>query len=164
MAKIKLRFGENEVEVESRDFYIDNETLGEVIANITKHIQENNAQMIAKEQSIKNFDDNTDTYNVTKDTLTCLDDAEIHEPEFDNPEPIMDSEITNKLKILEKNSFFNSPRTVSETIERLRESGWSARPFDVSKALTKMAFKSEISKNVNKGKIFYLKKYPILIG
>ena len=36
MAKIKLKFGENEIEVDSRDFYFDNQTLGEVIENLAK--------------------------------------------------------------------------------------------------------------------------------
>ena len=34
MAKIKLRFGENEIEIESRDFYVDNNTIGEVINSL----------------------------------------------------------------------------------------------------------------------------------
>ena len=41
MAKIKLKFGENEIEVDSRDFYFDNQTLGEVIENLSKLIEEN---------------------------------------------------------------------------------------------------------------------------
>jgi len=31
MARIKLKIGENELEVDSRDFYIDNQTLGEIM-------------------------------------------------------------------------------------------------------------------------------------
>ena len=38
MARIKLKLGENEIEVDSRDFYVDNQTLGEIIANISNHI------------------------------------------------------------------------------------------------------------------------------
>ena len=34
MAKIRVRFGRNEIEIDSRDFYVDNETIGEVIENI----------------------------------------------------------------------------------------------------------------------------------
>jgi hypothetical protein len=33
LAKIKLRIGDNEIEVDSRDFYVDNKTIGEVIEN-----------------------------------------------------------------------------------------------------------------------------------
>ncbi len=36
MAKIKIKIGENEIEVDSRDFYIDNNTIGEVIENAEK--------------------------------------------------------------------------------------------------------------------------------
>ena len=39
MAKIKLRFGENEVEIDSRDFYVDNNTVGEVIDSVTTHME-----------------------------------------------------------------------------------------------------------------------------
>jgi len=53
MAKIKLRFGENEVEIESRDFYIDNETLGDVISNVTRHMEENKARIIFDNQPRK---------------------------------------------------------------------------------------------------------------
>jgi len=37
LAKIKLRIGDNEIEIDSRDFYIDNHTIGKVIENITPH-------------------------------------------------------------------------------------------------------------------------------
>ncbi|HET6517159.1 MAG TPA: hypothetical protein VFG25_02945, partial [Nitrosopumilaceae archaeon] len=146
MAKIKLRFGENEVEIESRDFYIDNETLGQVIDSVTRYIQENKARVEINDQPIENFNKNTDVDGSVENALDSLEDAEIHEPEFTNPVSIPVSEIKNKLAILEKNSFFNSPRTVTETVEQLREYGWATKPFDVSKVLTKMAFSNEISK------------------
>ena len=44
MAKIKLKFGENEIEIESRDFYVDNNTLGDVIESVTTHLEENRLQ------------------------------------------------------------------------------------------------------------------------
>ena len=47
MAKIKLKYGENEIEIESRDFYIDNESIGEVIENITNHLEENKAKIVS---------------------------------------------------------------------------------------------------------------------
>ncbi|KAG2473579.1 MAG: hypothetical protein NPMRTH4_1180006 [Nitrosopumilales archaeon] len=157
MAKIKIKFGENELEIESRDFYIDNASLGEVIANVSKYIQENNAQVVFAHQPIENFSGNSDIYETTKNTLATLEEAEIHEPEFSDPISIPSSEINNKLKILEKNSFFNSQRTVSETVEQLREYGWRANSLEVSKALTKMAINKEILKNSNKKKPFILR-------
>jgi len=138
MAKIKLRFGENEVEIDSRDFYIDNQTLHEVIESIAKHIQEKNTSIIFEDQH---------TENPAKSTLDSLEDAEVHEPEFSDPVTIPATEIKNKLKILEKHSFFNTQRTVTEIVQQLIEYGWHASPLDVSKALTNMAFNGDIFKN-----------------
>ena len=45
MARIKLKLGENEIEVDSRDFYVDNQTLGEIIESITHHLPENQAKI-----------------------------------------------------------------------------------------------------------------------
>ncbi len=154
MAKIKLRFGENEVEIESRDFYIDNETLGDVISSVTRHMEENKARIIFENQS----------EGVVQDTLSLLEDAEVYEPEFTNPIAITTKEIHNKLKILDKNSFFNIPRTVSETVEQLREHGWSTGPLEVSKALTKMSFNREISKHSKNNRMFYSTKQAAIIS
>ena len=46
LAKIKLRIGDNEIEVDSRDFYVDNKTIGEVIENIAAHLQTKNVRII----------------------------------------------------------------------------------------------------------------------
>jgi len=154
MAKIKLRFGENEVEIESRDFYIDNETLGDVISSVTRHMEENKARIIFENQS----------EGVVQDTLSLLEDAEVYEPEFTNPIAITTKEIHNKLKILDKNSFFNIPRTVSETVEQLREHGWSTGPLEVSKALTKMSFNREISKHSKNNRMFYSTKQAVIVS
>jgi len=164
MAKIKIKFGENELEIESRDFYIDNASLGEVIASVSKYIQENNAQVVFEHQPVENSSGNSDIYETTKDTLANLEEAEIHEPEFSDPISIPSSEINNKLKILEKNSFFNLQRTVSETVEQLREYGWKANALDVSKALTKMALHKEILKNSIKKKTFYCSKHVMIVN
>ncbi len=155
MAKIKLRFGENEVEIESRDFYIDNETLGDVISSVTRHMEENKARIIFENQPRE---------GVAQDTLSLLEDAEVYEPEFTNPIAITTKEIHNKLKILDKNSFFNIPRTVSETVEQLREHGWSTGPLEVSKALTKMSFNREISKHSKNNRMFYSTKQAVIVS
>ena len=46
MARIKLKIGENEIEVDSRDFYVDNQTLGEIIDNISQYMPENQAKIV----------------------------------------------------------------------------------------------------------------------
>jgi len=162
MAKIRLKFGENEVEIESRDFYIDNTTLGDVINSVTRSLQANKARVVFDDRSLQEFDQLAPSYEATKHTLESLDDAEIHEPEFNEPTPISAGEIRNKLLILEKNSFFNQPRTVSETVEQLREYGWLASPLEVSKILTKMAFVGEISKDSKNNRTCFSAKAVIV--
>ncbi len=164
MAKIKIRFGENEIEIESRDFYIDNETLGDVIANVSKHMQGNKVQTAFNDQPIGNFSNKSNIYESTKNTLAYLEEAEIHEPEFSDPVVIPFEEINSKLKILEKNSFFNTQRTVSETVEQLREYGWRVNALEVSKVLTKMALNKEILKNSSDNKTYYSTKYALIVS
>lgn len=149
MAKIKLKFGENEIEVDSRDFYVDNQTLGEVIENLANLMGEN---------QIKPAYDNTPSPTIDDsnyDSLNSLEDIEIFEPEFNEPKLILPSEIKDKLQILEKNDFFNVPRTVTDTVQQLREYGWVAGPLDVSKALVNMASNREILKNSTENRTHY---------
>ena len=142
MAKIKLKLGENEIEIDSRDFYVDNQTLGEVIDNISHHLPENHAKVVYETES-------------TQSGLEDLDDAEVYEPEFNEPKPITSHEIKSKLRILETSRFFDSPKTVSETVQQLREYGWAASLLDVSKALAKMASNKEIMKNSHENRTHY---------
>ena len=148
MAKIKLKFGENEIEIESRDFYVDNQTIGEVIENVTTHLEENRARIIFEEKPSK--------HNSNTNYLHSLENAEFHEPEYNNPVPIMAEEIKDKIIFLKNHSFFNQPRTVSETVSEFREYGWSASPLLVSKILVKMAFNKEILKNSQENRSYYL--------
>ncbi len=113
MARIKLKIGENELEVDSRDFYVDNQTLGEIIDNISQYLPENQAKIVYESES-------TSKSNLTEHGLEYLDDAETFEPEFNEPKYITSSGIKSKLKILETSRFFDSPRTVSETVQQLR--------------------------------------------
>jgi len=169
MAKIKLKFGENEIEVDSRDFYVDNQSLGEVIENLaklleenqTKPIYENPANTFPKESNYEN-PANTFPKESNYDSLNSLEDVELFEPEFNEPKPIAAKEIKDKLKILEKNTFFNIPRTVTETVQQLREYGWVASPLDVSKTLVNMASNKEISKNSSENRTHYYIQEAIL--
>ena len=81
MARIKLKIGENELEVDSRDFYVDNQTLGEIIDNISQYMPENQAKIVYESDS-KQI--STKINNV----LESLDDAETFEPEFNEPKYI----------------------------------------------------------------------------
>ena len=146
MARIKLKLGENEIEVDSRDFYVDNQTLGEIIDNISQYMPENQAKIVYESDS-KQISSNTG--------LESLDDAETFEPEFNEPKYIQSSEILSKLKILETSKFFDSPRSVGETVQQLREYGWATSTLDVSKALAKMALNKKFTKTSTKNQIRY---------
>ena len=71
MAKVKIKFGENEIEIDSRDFYIDNSTLGQVIGNISKHMKENNAKIVYDEEQ-----EVVEKTTLTLSSLNSLEDAE----------------------------------------------------------------------------------------
>ena len=140
MAKIRVKHGDNEIEIDSRDFYIDNDSADEIIESLKQHLQT----------------------NPQNDVMSSLDNAEFHEPGFSSPENVAVDDIRYKLRILSKNSFFDQPRTVSETVSQLREYGWNASPFDVSLALTKMAFNKEFLKNTNDERNYYFSKEALL--
>jgi len=152
MARIKLKLGENEIEVDSRDFYVDNQTLGEIIDNISQHLPENQAKIVYETDTTQLP---TETEHPAQFGLEYLDDAEAYEPEFNEPKYITSHEIKSKLRILETSKFFDSPRTVTETVQQLREYGWAASPLDVSKALAKMASNKEIMKNSEENRTHY---------
>ena len=155
MAKIKLRIGKDEIEVDSRDFYVDNQTIGQVVEDIALHLHQCSGKTINEDQ----FDQNSIENN---DALSSLEDVEIYEPEFSDPVSVPMNELREKLLILSKNSFFEQPRTVSETVSKLREHGWETSPLDVSKILAKMAFSRELLKNKRDDRSFYFAKEALL--
>jgi len=153
LAKIKLRIGDNEIEIDSRDFYIDNHTIGKVIENITMLLQESSARIMP----------HSTEYGVGEsNALSSLENAEVYEPEFGEPVFVPLNELHGKLLILSKNSFFDKPRTVSETVNELRERGWIANPLDVSKILAKMAFSKELRKGKQADRSFYFVQKELL--
>ena len=162
MAKIRIKFGENEVEIDSRDFYVDNQTIGEVIDGVTKHIQENKARMIFDDRSLEKLEKMTDSYKSNLDSLDSLEEAETYEPEFSEPVQISISEIKEKIHFLSSKSFFDTTRTVTETVEQLREYGWSTSPLDVSTVLAKMAYNGEILKDSQDNRAHYFLKQALL--
>jgi len=152
LARIKVKLGENEIEVDSRDFYVDNQTLGEIIDSISNHLPENQAKIVYETESVQKP---SETEQITQYGLEYLDNAEVNEPEFDEPKYIASDQIKSKLRILETSRFFDSPRTVTETVQQLREYGWSASPLDVSMALAKMASNKKIMKNSYENRTHY---------
>ena len=88
--------------------------------------------------------------------------VEGYEPEFGEPVFVQINKLHGKLAILSENSFFDKPRTVSETVNELRERGWVVNPLDVSKVLAKMAFSKELSKGKQADRSFYFVQKEIL--
>jgi len=153
LAKIKLRIGDNEIEIDSRDFYVDNHTIGKVIENITMLLQESSARIMPYSTE----------YGVGEsNALSSLENAEVYEPEFGEPVFVPLNELHGKLLILSKNSFFDKPRIVSETVNELREHGWITNPLDVSKILAKMAFGKELRKGKQDDRSFYFVQKELL--
>ena len=140
MAKIRIKQGPNEIEIDSRDFYVDNDSVAEVVESLKQLLHE------------------TPQTNV----MNSLDNAEFHEPEFSSPSAIAVDDIKHKLRILAKDSFFDQPKTVGEAVAQLSEYGWTTSPFDVSVALTKMAFNKEFLKNTTDELNQYVLKESLL--
>lgn len=153
MAKIKLRVGDSEIEIDSRDFYVDNNTIRKVIADISTLLQESSARILPYSNQPSIGESNA---------LDSLENAEVYEPEFGEPVFVPIKELRGKLKNLSETSFFMSPRTVSETVNELREHGWIVNPLDVSKVLAKMAFSKELSKGKQGDRSFYFIQKELL--
>lgn len=125
MARLRVRDGPSEVEIDSRDFYVDNDTAGEVIDLVRAHLPGAAAGAGA---------------------LDALEEAEVAEPELPDggavPRPAAPArreDIRRNVAALTESGFFVEPRTASETAERLRERGWSAGLLEVSKELASMS-------------------------
>jgi hypothetical protein len=148
MARIRIKYGEKEVEIESKDFYIDNQSVGEVINNLSVFVKDYNPNILQYDYS----------YGQPTQGSECLDmlqDAEIHEPEFVAPTFLDKKQIRSKIKVLVEDSFFDQPRTVSEVVSQLHEYGWAAVPLDVSKVLTDMAFSNQLQKDLREKRSYY---------
>ena len=140
MAKIRIKQGQNEIEIDSRDFYVDNDSVSEIVESLKQLLNE----------------------RPQTDVMNSLDNAEFHEPEFSSPSAIAVDDIKHKLRILAKDSFFDQPKTVGEAVAQLSEYGWTTSPFDVSVALTKMAFNKEFLKNTTDELNQYVLKESLL--
>jgi len=160
MAKIKLKFGKNEIEIDSRDFYVDNQSVGEVITELSRYVTDDQIHVIEAESTPDQTPEQIikEKYESNINYLSSLEDAEIHEPEFSKPIPISRDQIRAKIQVLTNDSFFEEPRTVSEVVSQLHEYGWSAIPLDVSKELSEMSFSKELEKKLENNRCFYSSK------
>lgn len=120
MGRIRVRSGESEIELDSRDLHIDNQTAGRIIAEVSGYLR----------PSMR--------------ALDALPEAEAAEPEFGQARAGAD--LAPRLDSLEAAGFFSRARTVADTVEQLREEGRAASPLDVSRALAKMAMSRRLSR------------------
>ena len=148
MAKIRIKYGQNEVEIESKDFYIDNQSADEIITNLSVYVKDQNPSTLQYDYSYSQPSQGNEVLNM-------LDDAEIHEPEFVKPAFLDKKQIRNKIRTLADDAFFDQPRTVSEVVSQLHEYGWTAVPLDVSKVLTEMSFSKELQKDLREKRSYY---------
>ena len=153
MARIKIKIGINEIEVESRDLDINNENIIETINTVVKVTKNNNQLTLNGSLRNRIIDLETDS--------SKEENRELHEQELEHV-VINSHEIRSKLYILTKQSFFNQPRTVNEIVNKLRDYGWISNPLDVSKELIKMVFNKEMLKNSYDDKLHYFVKTPLL--
>jgi len=151
--------GENEIEIDSRDFYIDNQTFGTVIDELSCHLPDNQAKIVYETELSQK---STKQEQSSQFGLEDLDDAETFEPEFNEPNYITSNLVKSKLRILETSGFFASPRTVTETVQQLREYGWATSPLDVSKVLAKMASVNEIMRNSEENLTHYFTQEQLI--
>ncbi|TLX70452.1 MAG: hypothetical protein E6L05_04150 [Thaumarchaeota archaeon] len=157
MAKIRLKFGENEIEVESKDFYVDNKSIDEVVYYLSRFVAKNQTEEQRTNEQVEIIRETINNDSKTN-YLSSLEDVEIHEPEFVQPVSVDMNQIRSKIHILARDSFFEQPRTVSEVVAQLREYGWAAIPLDVSKVLTNMAMKKELQKDLREKRSYYSNK------
>lgn len=147
MAKIRIKYGQNEIEIESKDFYIDNHSVDEVINSLSVYVKDGSQNTLQYDYSYEQ--------PVQSTVLNMLDDAEIHEPEFVKAKFLDKAHIKNKIRTLVEDGFFDQPRTVSEVVSQLHEYGWATVPLDVSKILTEMAFGKELQKDSREKRSYY---------
>ena len=151
MARIKIKYAQNEIEIESKDFYVDNQSVNEVICNLASFVKDSGSNPNVQYE----YSYNPPYASHVTEALNILEEAEIHEPEFVKPSFIDKNKLPNKINTLIEDSFFDQPRTVSEVVSQLREYGWATVPLDVSKVLTNMAFNNELQKDLREKRSYY---------
>ena len=80
MAKIKIKIGNNEIEVDSRDFYVDNQSLGKVISEVSDSLLHSSAKLVRGNGQGKNLTDNRHSSETTMEFLKSIHQAELDEP------------------------------------------------------------------------------------
>jgi len=169
LARLRLKLGENEIEIDSRDFYVDNDTIGSVIGELSHCIPKQKAEAVYTASPVVGQPEGEGGVEgptppqkplvyLRRQGLEQLEYTAPYEPSFDdNIYTLSRSEIRGKLLVLqEKYMLFDSPRTVSETVQHLWKNGWHAGSLDVSKTLVEMAVTGEITRYSSEGRTMYV--------
>lgn len=164
--------GHQEIEIDSRDFYVDNETIGRVIDDISRHLPEIACgEPSAMEREVgrgpqQQRQTMADTVGRPdqRNRRTTAPAAAVQEPKYrdaaelvESCEPKIDDrpdmcalsypQIREKLlMLLDADGFFDSPRGIYETVQQLRKNGWQATSLDVTKTLVQLAACRKITK------------------
>lgn len=204
MAKIKIKLQESEIEIDSRDFYIDNVSANTVIAEMAQLMQcsfarptahtDTDRGMTAQPTALIRYADDEEpmtdtgqplapsgntqtaaqhvfkgrpaadyTKSLQLDCLVPIDNAEVDDPEPAKHVPpaapptshIGLDEIRHRIEALAGDSFFETPRTVSDTVAMLRRRGYVAASLDVSKTLAKMAISGRVHRQTRNDRNHY---------
>ena len=198
MARIRIKIGQNEVEVDSRDFYVDNDTIHEVVRQVAKCVQDSDIKTSSKsgltqkqqlqQGSLCNeiscalplapvLTPQTPEY-LNSTGLENIREAEAFEPELsdtlvdtldenysgagavnhndnDNADTHSNNILTHTqvveglLSLRDADKFFDSPRTVNDTVRKFWEYSWHASSLDIAKALAEMTLRKQITKNLS---------------
>lgn len=171
MARVRIRAGEVEVEIDSRDFYVDNKTIRAVIEEVLGCLPAPKARPASGEApelqeggrrrrdcagggggappSRPRLQRPEGAGATVAAALDDIADAEAYEPEFSGdayaPERHSYEQIREELLgVLDSSAFFDSPRTVSDIAQRLWKDGWHASSLEISKSLVEMTARREI--------------------
>lgn len=161
MARVRIKIGQNEIEIDSRDFYADNDTIHAVINSMIAclppeahpaalpdmrrtEMSEAHPDRTFHNLSLRQEPKDRDSVAATFDGIQ---DAEAYEPEFADSLSGSHTHLqirTALLTLIETDTFFDSPHTVPDIVWKLREGGLRTASLEVSKALAEMVACREI--------------------
>jgi len=148
MARIRIKCGQNEVEIESKDFYIDNQTAGEIINNLSVYVKEGAPGGMQYEYSYGQEARNPGVLNM-------LEDAEVHEPEFVRPSPLHKGEIRDKIRTLVEDAFLTSRGPCQRWSRSCTSTAGRQYRLTYQRSLRTWRFGNELKKDLKDRRSYY---------
>lgn len=102
MVRIKLKISNNEIEIDSEDFYTDNASLNQIIDVMSNILPDNHAKIV---YGAKSASEPSQIECLSRLYLEHLDDAEVYDSEFALLAHIAFDQILSKLRILDVAKF-----------------------------------------------------------